>query len=354
MFREKLNLKYKKVKEEYQGQTALQPLKEMLNTTRLATTRTLARGFHYCPVALARTKYNRGIKKEAPPPTVDTTQPTFPEPSPHLQITSPITPTAHNIVCPETHPLWQFFHDKQFIRPSSELDTSSRPWTVAELRRKSFQDLHSLWYHCLRERNRLVREIHLVRASLHTEVDSLVALDERVRTTMWRIRHVLSERDHAYRNAKLSPDFATQKDLLVKDFSKQFLEEKDEDKSWELLKRFQWSLFGINEVIESNVGHIDNTFVEGLKCVANLKLEKLSQQDEKIKDWCDKHKQLNESLLLTDVAQCFVIFACEYDVQSTLDACSVVEDLQKDPSTLIPPQRELDTVKSYVNQLLDK
>jgi large subunit ribosomal protein L47 len=33
-----------------------------------------------------------------------------------------------------------------------------RPWTAEELRRKSWEDLHTLWYKCLLERNIMATE----------------------------------------------------------------------------------------------------------------------------------------------------------------------------------------------------
>jgi large subunit ribosomal protein L47 len=35
---------------------------------------------------------------------------------------------------------------------------SGRSWTVQELRRKSWDDLHCLWWKCIKERNRLATE----------------------------------------------------------------------------------------------------------------------------------------------------------------------------------------------------
>lgn len=58
------------------------------------------------------------------------------------------------------------------VQPS-RLIGSGRPWTVEELRHKSWEDLHSLWYKCCLERNRLATEakerkrMQLVNGNIH-------------------------------------------------------------------------------------------------------------------------------------------------------------------------------------------
>ena len=54
------------------------------------------------------------------------------------------------------HGLWHFFYskDKPINTPEEDAD-HGRPWTVDELRGKSWEDLHALWWQCCKERNRI-------------------------------------------------------------------------------------------------------------------------------------------------------------------------------------------------------
>ena len=74
---------------------------------------------------------------------------------------------------------------------------AGRAWEASELRRKSFVDLHKLWYVLLKERNVLLTETNRAR-----RFNMRIKAPERkraVRKGMARIKLVLSERRAAYR-----------------------------------------------------------------------------------------------------------------------------------------------------------
>ncbi|TIA90438.1 hypothetical protein E3P99_01581 [Wallemia hederae] len=76
---------------------------------------------------------------------------------------------------------------------------SSRAWRASELRLKSFEDLHTLWYILLRERNLLSTQLEEARR-LGVDIQQSTRVNERrwrVRKSMSRIKYVLSERHHA-------------------------------------------------------------------------------------------------------------------------------------------------------------
>ncbi|KAG8730276.1 54S ribosomal protein L4 mitochondrial [Ceratobasidium sp. 414] len=82
-------------------------------------------------------------------------------------------------------------------------DYSGRPWLASELRRKSFKDLHTLWYILARERNLLATQDHEARRQ-NIDAGSFTNITQRNRRcqkSMSRIKQVLNERRLAYDQA---------------------------------------------------------------------------------------------------------------------------------------------------------
>lgn len=71
-------------------------------------------------------------------------------------------------------------------------ETVGRSWSVKELRRKSYDDMHKLWYVLYKEKNMLLTESNLARRHSY----EMIQPDRRrkVRKSMGAIKHVLGER----------------------------------------------------------------------------------------------------------------------------------------------------------------
>lgn len=65
------------------------------------------------------------------------------------------------VIVDQDHGLWDFFHSKEKPMNTPEEDLAfGRAWTAEELRRKSWKDLHCLWWECCKERNRIATEAY--------------------------------------------------------------------------------------------------------------------------------------------------------------------------------------------------
>lgn len=286
------------------------------------------RSFHSAAVCLGRKSAK--TKKPVGPPKFKPT-------GPALTIKAPIPPAAKNIKVKDDHPLWQFFSQKKYWRKFSELDQTGRPWTIPELRRKSFNDLHSLWYNCLKERNVLAREQHLLNTENEQPDSPYMRLSDEIRETMWRIRHVLSERHHAYdRSQELLPQYKAQ---ILEEFKENYLtapKEEEEDLK-DSLKRLQYAVFGITEVIQHNI--VDKHFVEGLKFIANLKLERYAKE----------HADFNEIYPVSDAGEAFLLFYCETnEINENIES---IKSLRKD-NVRVERINEIETVTRFVDNLI--
>ncbi|KAJ3410770.1 54S ribosomal protein L4 mitochondrial [Chytridiales sp. JEL 0842] len=79
---------------------------------------------------------------------------------------------------------------------------TGRAWTCAELRTKSFEDLHKLWWVCIKEQNKLIsQKDEAKRFKLLFPQQQKVRLSQ-VRQTMSNIKLVLWERKIAYQQSQ--------------------------------------------------------------------------------------------------------------------------------------------------------
>ncbi|KAI9792219.1 MAG: 54S ribosomal protein L4 mitochondrial [Candelina submexicana] len=117
----------------------------------------------------------------------------------------------------EDHGLWQFFKDKKALSTPEESAEHGRSWTVEELRNKSWEDLHSLWWVCAKERNRLHTQI-FERKRLKAGYGEFEEREREkaVRMTQRAIKHVLTERQYAWMDAiKITRDDPKLTRLLI-------------------------------------------------------------------------------------------------------------------------------------------
>ncbi|KAH3674543.1 hypothetical protein WICMUC_003220 [Wickerhamomyces mucosus] len=250
-----------------------------------------------------------------------------------LVIKAPIAPTANNIKVSDDHPLWQFFNDKKYLRKYNEIDTVGRPWNIPELRRKSFNDLHSLWYSCLKERNILARETHLLTAEIDQPDRNFLEASDKIRETMWKIRHVLSERYHQQENARLD---AEQKERLLEEFEEFYLKGTKEEESelQEALKRLQFAAFGISEIITENT--VDKYFIQGLRYIANLKIKRYAPE--------------SELSPIQDVGEAFILFHAEANKQDIDQQLLTIKKFREDGIS-VNRESEIDHIKAYIERL---
>ncbi|KAF2092317.1 MRP-L47-domain-containing protein, partial [Saccharata proteae CBS 121410] len=97
------------------------------------------------------------------------------------------------------HGLWGFFKDKKLLTTPKEEFAFGRAWSEVELRRKSWDDLHKLWWVCVKERNRIATVTH-ERQRLRAGYGEYEALerDATVHETQKNIRTVLLQRYYAF------------------------------------------------------------------------------------------------------------------------------------------------------------
>lgn len=196
-----------------------------------------------------------------------------------IKLRAPIVPTHKNFDVSPDHPLWAFFPDgnnsETCLRQDSELPLESRAWDMALLRRKSFDDLHKLWYLTLKERNILAREVRLGEAIGITNTSRFEEVDEKLKLTQKHIKQVLLERQVSYERGQT---LQTEQLVYLEDFKQKYITagEAEIEEYNEKLVRLQYALFGIEPQLEDyNLDEdINVKFVHGLSYVADLKAQR--------------------------------------------------------------------------------
>ncbi|KYK59427.1 50S ribosomal protein L4 [Drechmeria coniospora] len=107
------------------------------------------------------------------------------------------------IAMDENHGLWGFFPSQgKLLWTPKETEEHGRPWAVEELRKKSWEDLHALWWVCCKERNMLATsKVELARGALGFGEREIEMRDEAVQKSMRAIKHALTERYYTWQDA---------------------------------------------------------------------------------------------------------------------------------------------------------
>ncbi|KAI5122807.1 hypothetical protein M0805_000149 [Coniferiporia weirii] len=146
-----------------------------------------------------------------------------------------------NVAVKDSHGLYAFFRQVptegglttnsatiyETIEPKNKPSSrTGRSWNAVELRRKSFKDLHTLWYIVLRERNLLATQrAEAKRLGVLDEYVEIREKDTRCRKTMARIKQVLNERRIAYEQA-YAMDYERYKTISEKEKAEQLALQK--------------------------------------------------------------------------------------------------------------------------------
>lgn len=195
-----------------------------------------------------------------------------------IKLRPPIVPTHKNFDVSPDHPLWAFFpegsNSSSCLREPDELPLQLRAWTMAELRRKSFDDLHKIWYQALKERNILAREVRLGESFDFSNAQPYDDIDNKLTLTQKRLKQVLLERQVAHERTQTLVD---QQHQYLQEFKDKYLN-ADESQMGEFndrLIRLRYALFGIEpDLAETDLGDINVKFVEGVAYIADLKVAK--------------------------------------------------------------------------------
>ncbi|KAI8099054.1 mitochondrial 39-S ribosomal protein L47 (MRP-L47)-domain-containing protein [Halteromyces radiatus] len=112
---------------------------------------------------------------------------------------SVLSETTNKSTTAPTGGLYQFFENGEAL---PKRNWTGRAWKASELRLKSFEDLHKLWYVLLKERNLLATQREEAkRLKVHRLVWTNAGRVKKCQQSMARIKFVLNERQRAYEAA---------------------------------------------------------------------------------------------------------------------------------------------------------
>lgn len=257
----------------------------------------------------------------------------------NVKLRKPILPTINNIKVREDHPLWEFFHNKQFVRSNEDLEIQGRSWTVQDLRKKSFEDLHALWYVCLKEMNKIQREEIIYEDISSSKIQQCMNLEEAIKNSMLSIKQVLSEREAALNNAKA--EFKIIGKEYLQEFKTSYLNDEnvETDEWYDKLERLQYAIFGINSTYESVI--INKEFLDGIKYISSLYFEKFQ-------DKCDVKIEK-----LRDIVEVYKIFENGSTLEGFKVACESILEYRKN-DLIIPASKEIMVIQNLVDEKINE
>lgn len=163
---------------------------------------------------------------------------------------------------------------------------------------------------------------------------------------MWRIRHVLAERQTAWENS--ITDFKKNYKKLIQEFEEGYLAADDsQDLEMEArLERFQFAFYGIQGG-EIQPDEVTPNAVRGVKAVAKLKLARFeSVLDEAVASAFGAPLDITESYMI------FVAPHTPEGIQGTV--ASLLQTRQESQKAPVPPHLEQQVLTDFIKELYEE